>query len=41
MTYNRNSKKKLIEKVNLKNRKVFEKWKLEFDFHGVAPSKIM
>jgi hypothetical protein len=41
MTYNRNSKKMLIEKVNMKNKKVSEKWKSEIDFHGVAPSKIV
>jgi hypothetical protein len=27
----------LIEKVNMKNKKVSEKWKSEIDFHGVAP----
>jgi hypothetical protein len=37
MTYNKNSKKLLIEKVNLKNKKVSEKWKSEIDFQGVKP----
>jgi hypothetical protein len=32
--YNRNSKKLLIEKVKMKNMKVFEKWKSKIDFHG-------
>jgi hypothetical protein len=40
-TDNRNSKKMLIQKVNMKNKKVFEKWNLEIDFNGVAPSKIV
>jgi hypothetical protein len=31
----------LIEKVNLKNKKVSEKWKSEIDFQGVKPSKVM
>jgi hypothetical protein len=39
VTYNRNSKIILMDKVNMKNKKVSEKWKLEIDFHGVAPSK--
>jgi hypothetical protein len=39
--YNKNSKKLLIEKVNLKNKKVSEKWKSKIDFHGVKPSKII
>jgi hypothetical protein len=40
-TYNKNSKKLLIEKVNLKNKKVSEKWKSEIDFQGVKPLKIV
>jgi hypothetical protein len=36
-TYNRSSKKMLIEKVNKKNKKVSEKWKSTIDFNGVAP----
>jgi len=35
--YHKSSKKLLIEKVNMKNKKVSEKWKLEIDFQGVAP----
>lgn len=31
----------LIEKINLKNKKVVEKWNSEIDLHGVLPSKIM
>jgi hypothetical protein len=31
----------LIEKVNLKNKKVLKKWKSEIDFQGVKPSKVM
>jgi hypothetical protein len=37
VTYHKNSKKLLIEKVNMKNKKVVEKWKSEIDFHGVPP----
>jgi hypothetical protein len=40
-TYNKNSKKLLIEKVNLKNKKASEKWKSEIDFQGVKPLKFM
>jgi hypothetical protein len=36
-TYNRASKKLLIEKVNTKNKKVSKKWKSTIDFDGVAP----
>jgi hypothetical protein len=39
MTYHKNSKKLLIEKVNLKNKKVSEKWKSEINFHGFHPKK--
>jgi hypothetical protein len=31
----------LIEKVNMKNKKMSEKWKSKIDFNGVAPSKIV
>jgi hypothetical protein len=41
VTYNRSSKKLLIEKVNMKNKKMSEKWKSEIDFHEVSPSKIV
>jgi hypothetical protein len=41
VAYNINAKKILIEKVNTKNKKVFEKWKSKIDFHRVAPSKIV
>jgi hypothetical protein len=40
-TYNKNSKKFLIQKVNMKNKKAYEKWKLEIDFQGVKPLKFM
>jgi len=35
-TYNRN-KKLLIEKVKLRKKKVFEKWKSQIDFKGETP----
>jgi len=41
MAYNRSSKKLLIEKVNTKNKKLFEKWTSTIDFHGVTPSTIV
>jgi len=41
VSYNKESKKLLIEKLNLKNKKVVEKWNFEIDLHGVLPSKIM
>jgi len=31
----------LIQKVNMKNKKVSKKWNLEIDFHGVVPSNII
>jgi hypothetical protein len=41
-TYHKNSKKLLLtEKLNLKNKKVSEKWKSKINFHGVKPSKII
>jgi hypothetical protein len=40
-TYNKNSKKLFIEKVNLKNKKISEKWKSEIDFQGVKSLKFM
>jgi hypothetical protein len=40
VAYNKNSKKLLIEKVNMK-KKVSEKWKSEIDFLRVTPSKIV
>jgi len=40
-TFNKNSKKLLIEKVNLKDKNVSGKWKSEINFHGVKPSKIV
>jgi predicted transcriptional regulator len=39
--YNISSKNLLIEKVNMKNKKMYKKWKLDIDFNGVAPSKIV
>jgi hypothetical protein len=41
VTFNKSSKKLLIEKVNLKNKKVVEKWNSEIDIQGVKPSKVM
>jgi hypothetical protein len=38
---NRESKKLLIEKVNLKKKRVVEKWNFEIDIHGIKPSKVM
>jgi hypothetical protein len=35
--YNTSSKKLLIEKVNIKNKKVSEKCKSKIDFNGVSP----
>jgi hypothetical protein len=40
-TFNKESKKLLIEKINLKNKKVVEKWNSEIDLQGVKPSKVM
>jgi hypothetical protein len=37
--YNKESKKLLIEKINLKNKKVVEKWNSEIDLHGVNPQR--
>jgi hypothetical protein len=37
VAYLKNSKKLLIEKVNMKNKKVSEKWKSKIDFQGGAP----
>jgi hypothetical protein len=39
-TYNCDSKKLLLEKVNIKNKKLPERWKSSIAFYGVAPSKI-
>jgi hypothetical protein len=39
--FNQNSKKLQIEKVNLKNKKVAEKWNSEIDIVGVKPSKVL
>jgi hypothetical protein len=41
VAYHKNSKNLLIEKVNMKNKKVVEIWKSEIDFHGVSLSKIV
>jgi hypothetical protein len=41
MDFNKESKKLLIEKINLKNKKVVEKWNSEIDLQGVKPSKVM
>jgi hypothetical protein len=40
VTYNRETKKLLLEKVNTKNKKSSERWKYSIDLDGVAPSKI-
>jgi hypothetical protein len=40
-TFNKNSRKLVIEKVNSKNKKIQEKWNSKFDFQGVPPSKVM
>jgi hypothetical protein len=40
-TFNKNSRKLVIEKINAKNKKIQEKWNSEFDFHGVPPSKVI
>jgi hypothetical protein len=40
-TFNKESKNSLIEKINLKNKKVVEKWNSEIDLQGVTPSKVM
>jgi hypothetical protein len=39
-TYNRESQKMLMKKVNTRNKKSSEKWKSSIDFDGVAPYKI-
>jgi hypothetical protein len=40
-TFNKNSIKLVIEKVNSKNNKIQEKWNSKFDFQGVPPYKVM
>jgi len=40
-TFNKESKKLLIEKINLKNKKVVEKWNSKIDLQGLTPSKSM
>jgi hypothetical protein len=40
-TYNRETKKLIIEKVNTKNKKSSERWKSSIDYDGVAPQKIL
>jgi hypothetical protein len=40
-TFNKNSRKLVIEKVNSKNKKIQEKWNSKFDFQGVPPSKVI
>jgi hypothetical protein len=40
-TFNKESKKLLIEKINLKTKKVIEKWNSDIDLHNVKPSKVM
>jgi hypothetical protein len=37
MAYNRQSKKILLEKVNIKNKKSPKRWKSSIGFDGVAP----
>jgi hypothetical protein len=39
--YNKNIKKLLSEKLNLRNKNVSEKWKSKIDFKGVKPLKII
>jgi hypothetical protein len=39
-TFNKNSKKLQVDKVNLKNKKVVEKWNSKIDIEGVKPSKV-
>jgi hypothetical protein len=41
VAFNQSSKKLQIEKVNLKNKKVAEKWNSEIDIVGVKPSKVL
>jgi hypothetical protein len=41
VAFNKESKKLLIEKINLKNKKVVEKWNSKTDLQGVRPSKGM
>jgi hypothetical protein len=40
-TFNKISKKLLIEKLKLKDKKVVEKWNSDIDIQGVIPSKVM
>jgi hypothetical protein len=41
VAFNPSSKKLQIEKVNMKNKKVVEKWNSEIDIVGVKPSKVL
>jgi hypothetical protein len=40
-TYNRETKKLLLEKNNTKNKKSSEQWKYSIDLDGLSPSKIV
>jgi hypothetical protein len=39
--FNQNSKKLQVEKVNMKSKKVAEKWSSKIDIVGVKPSKVL
>jgi cell division protein FtsL len=41
VAFDKKSKKLQIEKVNLKNKKVVEKWSSEIDMTKVKPSKVL
>jgi hypothetical protein len=38
--YNKEAKKLQIKKINIKNKKVIEKWSSEVDVIGLGPSRI-
>jgi hypothetical protein len=40
-TFNKNSRKLVLEKVNAKNKNIQEKCNSKFDFKGVLPSKVV
>jgi hypothetical protein len=40
-TFNKNSIKLIIQKINAKNKKIQEKWNSELNFNGVPPSNII
>jgi hypothetical protein len=40
-TFNKKSRKLVIEKSNAKNKNIQEKWNFVFEFYGVPPTKVI